>query len=77
MAYHLSASSLTQAIRHLSKYGDTDVFPHLPELVFLRDQEKDLVEELAKLDLDAYSPDTAIGCRPHMAHHAKPLYAPV
>lgn len=60
MAFHLSASSLTQAIRHLSKYGDTDVFPHLPELVFLRDQEKQLVTELAKLDLDTYSPDTAV-----------------
>lgn len=36
------------------------MFPHLPELVFLRDQEKELVKELAKLDLDTYSPETAI-----------------
>ena len=60
MAYHLSAASLTQAIKHLCKFGDTDVFPHLPELIFLREQETELVGELAKLDLDTYSPDTAI-----------------
>jgi len=60
MAFKLSAGSLTKAIRHVCKYGDTDVFPHLPELIFLHEQEADVVAELANLDLDVYTPDTAI-----------------
>jgi hypothetical protein len=57
MAYRLSAASLTHAIRHLCKYGDTDVFPHLPELNFLREQQVEVVKELHDLDLDGYSPE--------------------
>jgi hypothetical protein len=29
MTYRLSSSSLAHATKHLCKYGDTDVFPHL------------------------------------------------
>src|SRR6266446_10865464 len=60
MAYRVSQPSLQLAIRHLAQYGDTDIFPHLPELAFLADQEKAVVEELAKLDLDSYMPAGAI-----------------
>ena len=49
----------THAIRHLCKYGDTDVFPHLPELNFLREQQVEVVKELHDLDLDGYSPGGA------------------
>ena len=59
MAYRLSAASLAHAIKHLCKYGDTDVFPHLPELSFLREQETEVIEELRDLDLDTYSPGGA------------------
>jgi hypothetical protein len=59
MAYRLSAASLTHAIRHLCKHGDTDVFPHLPELNFLREQQVEVVKELHDLDLDGYSPGGA------------------
>ena len=38
MAFKLSAAALEKAIQHLCKYGDTDVFPHLPELAFFRDE---------------------------------------
>jgi hypothetical protein len=60
MAYRLSKSSLLNATKHLCKYGDTDVFPHLPELVFLHERQADIVKELAELDLDTYSPGNAI-----------------
>ncbi len=60
MAYRLAASSLLNAIKHLCKYGDTDVFPHLPELAFLREQEADVVKELGNLDLDTYNPSSAV-----------------
>ncbi|HYM72076.1 MAG TPA: reverse transcriptase domain-containing protein, partial [Stellaceae bacterium] len=60
MAYRVSQQSLELAVRHLVRYGDTDIFPHLPELAFLADQEKAVVEELAKLDLDNYMPAGAI-----------------
>jgi hypothetical protein len=56
MAYKLPAKALQTAIRHLCRYGDTDVFPHLPEINFLREQEAEIVEEFAKLDLDTYQP---------------------
>jgi hypothetical protein len=60
MAYRVSQPSLELAVRHLARYGDTDIFPHLPELAFLVDQEKAVVEELAKLDLDIYQPSGAV-----------------
>jgi len=59
MAYRLTAGSLTHAIRHLCAFGDTDVFPHLPELHFVRDCEAAVVEKLKELDLDSYNPSDA------------------
>lgn len=60
MAYRLSAISLGHAIDHLQRYGDTDVFPHLPELSFLSQLKDDIVDELSQLDLDVYNPGGAI-----------------
>ncbi|TIP83847.1 MAG: hypothetical protein E5X60_32070, partial [Mesorhizobium sp.] len=59
MAFKLSAAALEKAIQHLCKYGDTDVFPHLPELAFFRDESAAVVEELKQLDLDVYNPGGA------------------
>jgi hypothetical protein len=60
MAYRISPTSLDAAVTHLCRYGDTDVFPHLPELAFFADEQKAVIEELAKLDLDTYTPAGAI-----------------
>jgi hypothetical protein len=60
MTYRLSAASSEAAVRHLCRYGDTDLFPHLPELAFFADEESAIVAELAKLDLDGYGPAGAI-----------------
>ena len=50
MAYRVSSSSLEAAIRHLCRYGDTDIFPHLPELAFLADEQEAVIAKLTKLD---------------------------
>ena len=60
MAFRLSVSALEKTIKHLCKYGDTDVFPHLRELAFFRDERAAIVEELRHLDLDTYNPGGAI-----------------
>ena len=60
LAFQLSVPALEKTIKHLCKYGDTDVFPHLPELAFFRDESAAIVEELRHLDLDTYNPRGAI-----------------
>lgn len=59
MAFHLSEASIQLAIKHLAKFGDTDVFPHLPEIAFLKDREKEVVSEIRKFDLDNFTPSSA------------------
>ena len=59
MAFHLSEASIQLAIRHLTKFGDTDVFPHLPEIAFLKDREAEVVNEIGKFDLDNFTPSSA------------------
>jgi hypothetical protein len=60
MAYRLSPESLEAAVSHLCRYGDTDIFPHLPELSFVADEGKPVIAELVKLDLDTYTPAGAV-----------------
>ena len=60
MAFKLSVPALEKTIKYLCKYGDTDVFPHLPELAFFRDESAAIVEELRHLDLDTYNPGGAM-----------------
>jgi len=59
MAYRLGAQAVSRAIKHLTKFGDTDVFPHLPELHFARDCSADVVKALCANDLDSYVPHSA------------------
>jgi hypothetical protein len=60
MAYRVTRASLEAAVIHLMRYGDTDIFPHLPELAFFADEQAQIVNELSKLDLDSYTPAGAI-----------------
>ncbi|MER8646707.1 RNA-directed DNA polymerase [Mesorhizobium sp. M1252] len=60
MAYRLPKSSLLTAVQHLCRYGDTDVFPHLTELSFVREEMGLIIDELEVLDLDIYDPGTAV-----------------
>lgn len=59
MGFKLSVSALDKSIKHLCKYGDTDVFPHLPELAFFRDESAAIITELKELDLGSYNPGGA------------------
>jgi hypothetical protein len=59
MAYHLPKSCIEIAITHICKYGDTDIFPHLPEIAFFRDEQSTLLKEMQVLDLETYSPGSA------------------
>jgi len=60
MAARLSPASLERALEHVCHYGDTDVFPHLFETAFLKDEKVHVIEELAQLDLDSFSPSQGI-----------------
>lgn len=60
MTQALSQNSIYQAIDHLSRYGDTDIFPNLHEIEFLRHRSDVVVEALSKLQLGQYQPRTAI-----------------
>jgi hypothetical protein len=60
MAYRLPTAALQTALAHLCRYGDTDVFPHLPELAFFSDMQAEAVTELHKVDLDSFDPGGAI-----------------
>lgn len=60
MAYRLKKASLQAAVRHVCRYGDTDIFPHLSELAFIADEQDAVITELASLDLDTYTPAGAI-----------------
>lgn len=60
MATHLSEHSVKRAIEHITKFGDTDVFPHLVEIVFIDEMKDKIVAELCQLDLDSFSPAQAV-----------------
>lgn len=60
MTFYLSTSSLDRAIKHLCRYGDTDIFPHLYELAFFEAKNIEIIKALNELDLDTYNPSSAI-----------------
>lgn len=60
MKYALTEPSIKGALGHLCRFGDTDMFPNLPELSFYHDKQDEIVAELAALDLNNHRPDEAI-----------------
>jgi hypothetical protein len=56
----LSKAALKRAVDHLIRYGDTDVLPHPIEAVFLSEKRTAIIDELSKLDLDAFNPTQAL-----------------
>lgn len=60
MSYHLSKTSVEAAVRHICRYGDTDIFPNIPELAFFVDKLREVTEELILIDLDIFNPSGAI-----------------
>lgn len=59
-ATHVSRASLERALDHICAFGDTDVFPHLAELHFLRDKREEVLVELSSLDINSYQPLQAV-----------------
>ena len=55
----LGEDSIRTAINHLVAFGDTDIFPALPELRFFGEMADDVVKILSKLSPGEYSPSTA------------------
>ncbi|RYD85748.1 MAG: RNA-directed DNA polymerase [Verrucomicrobiaceae bacterium] len=60
MAYKLPVQTIDIALKHLCRYGDTDIFPHLPEIAFFSDRQAEVVGEIAQLDLDSHTPSGAM-----------------
>src|SRR5258706_7901900 len=60
LAYRLDAETVRVALRHIVRYGDTDLFPHLPELTFFQENEEAIIKELSELDLDTYTPNGSL-----------------
>ncbi len=58
--YNLSKEAILSAIRHIIRHGDTDIFPPLPEIAFLKDCADEIAETLSKLNSGNYVPKTAI-----------------
>lgn len=55
----INRPSTIRAIKHLTAFGDTDIFPRLPELRFLSDKSDEISAELEKLTVGSYSPQAA------------------
>lgn len=53
-AAYISEASIKTAIAHICRFGDTDIFPHLVELVFLLEKSSDVVSSLTTYDINNF-----------------------
>jgi hypothetical protein len=60
MTAKLSTAAIGRAIDHICRFGDTDVFPHLIEIAFLKEKRAEIVSAISQIDLDTVSPIQAI-----------------
>lgn len=60
MSGWLSESAIRHAVAHLVRFGDTDIFPPLAEIEFLRVSEDAVAKALAAADLSKYEPKTSV-----------------
>ena len=56
----LNEDSIRISCRHLVRYGDTDLFPPLPEIAFIQDCEDEVSAVLSKVEPGTYVAKTAI-----------------
>ncbi|MGR9504637.1 RNA-directed DNA polymerase [Rhizobium leguminosarum] len=56
----LSSSSIDDAIMHITRYGDTDIFPHLIELGFLAERKDEVVAHIAAYDINNFQPSHSV-----------------
>lgn len=60
MAEFLSSENLELAISHITRFGDTDIFPHLIELAFLQEKKDDIVKIVASYDINNFKPSHSV-----------------
>jgi hypothetical protein len=56
----ISEGSIRTAISHLCRFGDTDIFPHLLELVFLSEKVDGIVDLLKAYDVSNFQPSHSV-----------------
>jgi hypothetical protein len=56
----ISEASTKRAIQHIRAFGDTDIFPRLPEARFIEDCSDALANEVCRLNIGQYNPQSAI-----------------
>jgi hypothetical protein len=57
---NIDKAAILAAIHHIIRHGDTDIFPPLPELAFLKDCAEEIAVVLSSLNTAGYMPKTAI-----------------
>lgn len=60
MPKYIESSCIEQAILHVTRYGDTDIFPHLIELLFLSEKKDDIVSYLSNYDVSNFKPSHSV-----------------
>lgn len=60
MATYLSENSIKTAISHLCRFGDTDIFPHLIELVYLSEKTDEIADQLKQYDVSNFQPSHSV-----------------
>lgn len=60
MAIKLNEDSIRSAIQHLCRFGDTDIFPHLFELLFLSENIEEVAKLLSETDLQNFNPSHSV-----------------
>jgi hypothetical protein len=60
MAEYIEAECIEQAILHITRYGDTDIFPHLIELAFLSEKKTEVVGTISTYDVNNFKPSHSV-----------------
>ncbi|MHA6690023.1 RNA-directed DNA polymerase [Devosia sp. A449] len=60
MATYLAENSIRTAVSHLCRFGDTDIFPHLIELVYLAEKVDEIVDQLKSYDVSNFQPSHSV-----------------
>lgn len=60
MTTFLDSKNIEDAISHITRFGDTDIFPHLVELSFLQEQRDEVVKALSTYDVNNFKPSHSV-----------------
>lgn len=60
MPNYIDPHCIEQAILHVTRFGDTDIFPHLIELAFLSEKKDDVVSLISNYDVNNFKPSHSV-----------------